>query len=211
MDPLDQSVPKKPKRDPSTRRTQKARTGTRRSQGGPNKQAGEKGPNMGGTSCKPFTLERKQAYCAEIAQHGQRQKAADAVLINYQTAAKHLRDDKVFLQMFEEALRKYREALVSEMKRRGVDGVERKVFYRDVHIDTVKEYSDNLLTKLVNRYCPEFRDQTKVENTNLNVDFGAADIQQLTTEQRAKLRDFVNTPTDNPTPIPTDDNEQLPE
>ena len=69
-----------------------------------------------------------------------------------------------FADQWEEALLDAADILEGEARRRAVDGVEKPVYYKGKLIDTVREYSDGLLTLLLKAHKPErFRDRRDVE------------------------------------------------
>ena len=69
-----------------------------------------------------------------------------------------------FADPWEEALLDAADILEGEARRRAVDGVEKPVYYKGKLIDTVREYSDGLLTLLLKAQKPErFRDRRDVE------------------------------------------------
>lgn len=175
----------------------------KRKSGGPNKRKGEKGPNSGMYQSEPFTLDRKRKFCeALITNHGNRLSACRAIGVHRMTITRHLQDDPEFREMFEEAMETYREQLVAEVHRRAVDGTLKPVFFqgrrafdrdeKGEEIDaSIREYDTALLIMLVKRHCPEFREKQVVENHNLNTDMGLKDIEDMTPEERAKLRELL--------------------
>lgn len=62
---------------------------------------------------------------------------------------KWVEEDESFRLQFNEAMGAAVDSLEDEAIRRAYSGVEKKVFYKDEQIDTVKEYSDRLLTMLL--------------------------------------------------------------
>lgn len=172
---------------------------------GPNKRAGETGPNTGRTLGTPFTRERKEAYCKALIQHrGQKLYAAREIGVSGTTVDNHLRDDPEFRAMFEETMAFYRESLQSEAHRRAVEGTLKPVYFQGRRaVDTdedgnevpaaIREYDTALLVLLLKRHCPEFREKSVVENRNVNVDMGLKDMESMTREQREKLRELLKT------------------
>lgn len=172
---------------------------------GPNKRAGETGPNTGRALGLPFSRERKEEFCKALLQHrGQRLYAAREIGVSPQTVQNHLRDDPEFRAMFEETMELFRESLQSEAVRRAVEGTLKPVYFqgrRAVDSDedgnevpaAIREYDTALLVLLLKRHCPEFREKSVVENRNVNVDMGVKDLEEMTPEQRAKLRELLET------------------
>jgi len=176
-----------------------------RSTGGPNKSLGETGPNTSGCLNMEFTDLRKKAFCeALIEARGNREVAAKKVGVHRATVTRHMRDDAEFRANIEGAMEEYRHILVSEAHRRGVEGTRKPVFFqgkRAVDVDEngepcyafVREYDTPLLIALLKRWCPEFKDKSIVENRNMNVDMGLADLESLSPEQQRKLRELLDT------------------
>lgn len=175
----------------------------KRLSGGPNKKKGETGQNGGGNTGQDFTFARKKLFCeALIVNHGNRLAACRSIGVHRMTITKHLQEDPEFREMFEEAMETYREQLVAEVHRRAVDGTIKPVFFqgrrafdrddKGQEIDaSIREYDTALLIMLVKRHCPEFREKQVIENHNLNTDMGLKDITEMSTEERAKLRELL--------------------
>lgn len=170
---------------------------------GPNKRAGEKGPHKGTSLGLPFSDERKEEYCNELAKHGLRQKAARAIGVHPDTVSKHLGNDPNFKALYQAALEDYRESIQSEMHRRAVVGTEKPLYFqgkRVVETDpvtkkqvrvSVKEYDTQLLIMLAKRWIKEFREKHVVENHNVNLDMGLAEIDDMSPEQLAQLKKLI--------------------
>lgn len=172
--------------------------------GGTDKRLGETGPNQSGCLNMEFTVHRKVLYCqALIEARGSREVAAKKVGVHRATVTRHMKDDAEFRANVEGAMEEYRHILVSEAHRRGVQGTKKPVFFQgkrawDVDEDGepipafVREYDTPLLIALLKRWCPEFKDKQIVENRNLNVDMGLADLETLSPEQQVKLRELLD-------------------
>ena len=74
-----------------------------------------------------------------------------------------------FSKRFNMASLRYQETLDAEIDRRGVDGIDKPVYYKGERVDTVKEYSDNLLMFRRKKLDPTYRD-------NYVVNVGTKDI-----------------------------------
>ncbi len=175
-----------------------------RSTGGPNKRLGETGANTSGCTNMEFTRARKALYCeALIEARGSREVAAKKVGVHRATVSRHLKDDPEFQADYDGAMEEYRYILVAEAHRRGVTGTEKPVFFQGKRAweededgertySFIREYDTPLLIALLKRWCPEFKDKTIVENLNTNVDMGLADLESLTPDQQAKLRELLD-------------------
>ena len=74
-----------------------------------------------------------------------------------------------FPKRFNMASLRYQETLDAEIDRRGVDGIDKPIYYKGEKVDTVKEYSDNLLMFRRKKLDPTYRD-------NYVVNVGTKDI-----------------------------------
>ena len=78
-----------------------------------------------------------------------------------------------FLKRFEAASLRYQETLDAEIDRRGVEGIEKPVFYKGKEVARVKEYSDNLLMFRRKKLDPSYRDnhetQVHVSSTEVKI------------------------------------------
>ncbi len=89
------------------------------------------------------------------------------------TAYAHRRDNPIFAEAWDDASAAGVDALIDEMRRRAVEGVERRVFYQGECIDVVREYSDSLLLALAKARMPElFRERYDI-NSKVIVDHAA--------------------------------------
>ena len=170
---------------------------------GPNKRAGEKGPNVNGWLGIKFTKERQEEFCNELAKHNLRQKACRAAGVSPDTVSNHLHNDEDFRRLYLAAVEDYKESITAEIHRRGLEGVEEPVYFqgkRVVETDpttkkqvrvSVRKYDTPLLIMLAKRWIKEFKDKQTIENLNTNVDMGLADLEDLTMEQRAKLKEMI--------------------
>ena len=74
-----------------------------------------------------------------------------------------------FPKRFNMASLRYQETLDAEIDRRGVDGIDKPIYYKGEKVDTVREYSDNLLMFRRKKLDPTYRD-------NYVVNVGTKDI-----------------------------------
>lgn len=185
------------------------------SNGGPNRRAGEKGPNVSGCLNAPFDDHRKAEWLAIIRECGKRAIANTKLGVHRTTIEKHLKNDEDFRQAFEDAMLVFRESLVAEAVRRGVRGVDEPIYNRgrralDIHPEdaerlqqleeegkqprlipaTVRRYSDSLLHALLKAHHPEFADKQIVQTVDGNSNT-LTDINDLTPEELEQLQNFL--------------------
>jgi hypothetical protein len=176
----------------------------KRTSGGPRKQVGETGPNTSGCLNTEFTRARKAAYCTALEgeARGQREAAARIIGVHRATVTRHIQDDPRFASDVEGAMQAFRDGLIQEAYRRAVLGTRKPIYFQGVRAkDTLEdgtivnaaitEYDTPLLILLLKRHCPEFKEKQVVENRNVNVDMGLADMEKMSAEQRAKLRELL--------------------
>lgn len=182
--------------------------------GGPNKKAGETGPNVSGCLGTTFDDHRKAEWLEVIRQCGRRSIANTKVGVHRRTVEIHLKKDPKFYEGFEDAMQFFRESLVNEAVRRGVRGVDEPIFSRgrralDIHPDdadrlselekagemprmipaTIRRYSDTLLHALLKAHNPEFTDKQIVE-TAKDSD-SVAKIEELSESELDDLQRFL--------------------
>lgn len=183
-----------PARDPS----KSQRTGKRGT--GPNKRAGEKGPHCNGNEGTVFTAERKAAFCKLIEHDACIALAAREIGVSQATVANHRRDDPVFEAQVCASLKIFRDTLYTHARKRAIEGTIKPIYQRGVRVDKDdnREFSDQVLIRLLERHDPEFKSRSDSTSTNVNVDFAPANLAELTPEQRAKLRALLTPIDDRP-------------
>ena len=93
------------------------------------------------------------AHCSRICE------AAATVGLTYWAVARWQREDLYsFVKRMAAAEQVYVEKLEAEADRRGIEGIEKPIYYKGERVDTVQEYSDNLLMFRTKKLRPEYRD-----------------------------------------------------
>lgn len=87
--------------------------------------------------------------------------AAKAIGRDVRTLYRHRETDEAFRTALVEARAAMLDAVRAEIYRRAVEGVERRVYYQGVELETVREYSDTLLV-LMAKSLPEYREAIDV-------------------------------------------------
>lgn len=174
---------------------------------GPNKKAGEKGPNVHGNTGSPFNWERKQQFCEELAKCGNRAAACSTVGVSSAAVGKHIKSDDDFRFKVETAWNDYRASVEAEVHRRAMDGVVEPVYQGGKKVGDVVRYSDGLLTLLIKRHMPtEYRDKISIEqNVTGGLAVGLADLGGMDRESRDALRKILEREEGNPGPSGDDD------
>lgn len=105
-------------------------------------------------------------FITTLGQVGNVSLACHAVGISRTTAYKARNRYSSFADQWNEAIAEAADILEGEARRRAVDGVEKPIYYKGVLVDTVREYSDGLLTLLLKAHKPErFRERRQIEHT----------------------------------------------
>ncbi|MCC6194750.1 MAG: hypothetical protein IT518_09820 [Burkholderiales bacterium] len=94
--------------------------------------------------------------------------------------------DTVFADAWDAAIEAGDDVIEDEIRRRAIEGVERKVFYQGEHIDTVRDYSDAMLALLAKARMPHrYRERYDVNQTiDVRIDHAA---ELLAARKRAGL------------------------
>lgn len=114
-----------------------------------------------------FDREQRERFCEHLAEHGAPTLACDAVGISYECMRVHRKDDEEFQAMYAAAMERHRDRLYDEAQSRAVDGWnERPVVDKDGNVvGHVRKKSDTLMSLLLKRADPAFRDQVKIDQT----------------------------------------------
>lgn len=122
-------------------------------------------PGMGHGSGTKKSTEKVTAFLAVLATAtGTVSKACRAIGIDRRTAYNWKEDDEEFSKAWDAAIEESIDALEGEARRRGFEGVDKPVYFQGDRIDTVKEYSDTMLSLVLKgRRANVFRD--KVEHS----------------------------------------------
>jgi hypothetical protein len=94
-------------------------------------------------------------FLAQLAKSPRVGAAAAAAGITRQNAYHRRRVDPDYAAAWEDALARSTDALIGEMYRRAVEGVEKPVFYRGKQCGAIRKYSDTLAIFLAKAFQPE--------------------------------------------------------
>ena len=109
--------------------------------------------------------DAKQRFLEAYAETGIMRSACEAIGVSRQAVWGWQEHDEEFSAAFNQARALADDALRKEIHRRGVEGVEKPIFYKGHQVATVREYSDTLLIFQAKARMPEYRDQSKIEHT----------------------------------------------
>lgn len=138
-----------------------------------------------------FTERRRLMFLDKLAQTGRVPHAAAHAGVAAVTIQKCRQRDEEFRRLYDEALDVYAASLVQEMHRRGVDGVDEPVYYKEDKVGTVRRYSDRLLMALAKKHDPGFRDYVKVDQKTEHSGSVGLELDSLSPAQRQKLREIL--------------------
>lgn len=138
---------------------------------------------------------RKQKFLAALADHGIVAEAAKAASLHshhgcIQTFYRQREADPEFARAWDEALDMARASIERELHRRGVEGVDKPVFWQGREIGTVKEYSDVLLLARIRKLDPDYRPQQRIEHGG-TVKVKPIGLDALDKKQRELLRGIL--------------------
>jgi hypothetical protein len=126
------------------------------------------GPEHFGFPQNPTLQQREcwrnqERFLAAFAQCCRVCKAAEAVGLTVWAVERWQKTDLYgFVKRMEVAEQVYVEALEQEADRRGVEGIDKPVYYKGEKVDTIREYSDNLLMFRLKKLRPEYRDNYQI-------------------------------------------------
>ena len=104
------------------------------------------------------------AFLSAYAQTGIISKAAEIAGIHRNNHRHWLKEDRDYVEAFQEAHQEACDNIEAEMRRRAIEGVQKPVFYKGEVCGYITEYSDTLLAMLANGYMPEkYKQKTRVE------------------------------------------------
>ncbi len=120
---------------------------------------------MAGLTFNKIRHPRKRALLtAYVENGGQLGKAADAAGVHRGSHYNWLNQDEVYAEAFESAELRAGDRLEEEMRRRGVEGFERVVWYQGRPVGREQVYSDTMLAMAINGAKPDkYKHRTAAE------------------------------------------------
>jgi len=109
--------------------------------------------------------KKKQKFIECLSETGSVTKTCEALAVSRVEMYKHRNKDPEFKEQWEAARQVALQALEDEAWRRAFKGTEKPVYYRGAPCGYIREYSDHLMTVLLNANLPEkYRYQAKIEH-----------------------------------------------
>jgi hypothetical protein len=108
------------------------------------------------------TGELKKAFCRAYAQLGTVTHACQQIGVVHATVDLWRTSDPEFVKEFEQAAVEYVHKLEREADRRGVEGIDKGIYYKGEKVDVEREYSDTLLIFRLKRLDPAYRERTEI-------------------------------------------------
>lgn len=103
-------------------------------------------------------------FFAAFAETGIVLRACKAAQVSRSTVYLHRDKDEAFAERWREAEEESADAAESEAWRRGVEGIDKPVFYKGEQVSVMREYSDRMLELVLKARRPDrFRDNHKHE------------------------------------------------
>ena len=110
-----------------------------------------------------FNDAAKKIFLEAFRKTGRVTESAHKAGVSYYTIRDHKDKDPYFKCLYSEAYQEYCDSIRKEVHRRGVEGVDKPVFYKGVVVGKVREYSDRMLELEAKRHMPEYRDKIDVD------------------------------------------------
>lgn len=114
------------------------------------------------TRIRLFTPVLQSAYLKVLSQTGNHVMACEITGLRRDMIKRELARNEQFAAAVEEAKATAAERLEGEAYRRAVLGVEEPVFFEGRRVDTVRKYSDSLLSKLLEANDPRYSSRLKL-------------------------------------------------
>jgi hypothetical protein len=112
-----------------------------------------------------LTPKKRKAFIAALAT-GSVSKACEMIGMCRQRLYEVKAIDEAFSKEWDSAIEQGTDALEDEAWRRAVEGVDDPVYFMGTRVDTVRKYSDGLLTLLLKSRRPDkYRERTSTELT----------------------------------------------
>lgn len=121
-----------------------------------------KGKNDSLARAYKFNDDARAIFLEHLANTNRWYDSAAAAGVSYQCVKDTMKADEHFSSQCEIAQGLYRNRLYAEAERRAVEGVDEPVFYEGAEVGSKRRYSDQLLTLLLKRNDPSFRDNLTV-------------------------------------------------
>lgn len=107
----------------------------------------------------------EERFLTALAVTGIVKRACDLAGVSRSTVYAHRENDEAFAAAWRDAEEDSADLAELEAWRRGVEGVEKPVFYKGEEVATIREYSERMLEILLKARRPEkFRDNVKLEH-----------------------------------------------
>ena len=101
-----------------------------------------------------MTAEVKSRICELLAQTGNLEASAGAAGVHPRTAYQHMAKDPEFKKRIEEARYCAMNDIENEIRRRGLTGISKPIYYQGEKVGEEKQYSDKLLLALAKANSP---------------------------------------------------------
>lgn len=111
-----------------------------------------------------FDDDQKEIYLASIAEHSRKGDAASAAGVSSGTVDKHRQNDPEFAEQELQALKRYRDKLVTHIQKLALEGEEIKRYDKEGNlIEERRVYPIRLIEMEAKRVEPEYRDKQSID------------------------------------------------
>lgn len=158
---------------------------------GPNKRAGEKGPNINPRREPGFfgrSITARKEFLRVYGMTGSISQAAGYIGVTKECVYGYRNKHPAFAMLMEKVRRRFRQELEQAAHKRGVKGWLEPVYGKEARIGYVRRFSDRMLELLLKKNIPAFTDKVEVESTSVNAAVSLDDLRKLSPEGREKLR-----------------------
>jgi hypothetical protein len=111
-----------------------------------------------------FTPAKRDKFIKLYQEIGVKNKCAAACGVTDETIDQWRKKDEEFSRQYDEAYNLYRDRLEEEALRRAVEGVPEPVYFKGEVVGHILKYSDNLLTLMLKRHIPAYRDKATIDH-----------------------------------------------
>lgn len=140
------------------------------------------------------TRVKQAEFLKVFAEVGTISMAAETCQMSRTNHYRWMEDDPEYPHAFEEAKKIAVDRLVSEARRRALEGVEEPVYYQGKQVGGVVKYSDGLLMFLIKGEMPEkYRERYEVSGGEAPISFAGYDPERLAKLSDEQLRQLEQT------------------
>jgi hypothetical protein len=116
------------------------------------------------------TILHQKHFLAEFAKTGHINDSCDKIGVNRWMFYGKWSNDPEFVALFKKMELQHLDRMAAEADRRGIEGIEKGIYWQGDRVATERQYSDNLLMFRMKRLDPAYRDSNQIQINNNQVD-----------------------------------------